>query len=102
MNYGVFAEIYAYFGSILFLPVNIAVLFLYLAGLRLLYGPGERSYFVPFGFSTLYFTYCNSDLADIGPQVTIQAVMNLLIVLGVAVATNQFGRRHFAKHRAAA
>lgn len=93
MNYGVFAEIYTYFGPLWFLPVNMVVLFIYLLGLRLLYGPGQRNYFVPFGFSTLYFTYCNSDIADIGPQVTIQAVMNLLILVGVSVLMNQFGPR---------
>lgn len=93
MNYGVFAEIYAYFGPLWFLPINAVVLFFYLLGLRLLYGPGQRSYFVPFGFSTLYFTYCNSDIADIGPQVTIQALMNLLILVGVSMLINQFGSR---------
>ncbi len=93
MNYGVFAETYAYFGPLWFLPVNIVVLFLYLVGLRLLYGPGQRSYFVPFGFSTLYFSYCNADLADIWPQVTIQALMNFLILMTVSVLTNQFGPR---------
>lgn len=91
MNYGVFAETYAYFGPALFIPINIAILFLYLSGLRLLYGPGQRSYFVPFGFSTLYFTYCNSDIADIGPQVTIQAVMNLAILIAVSFLTNRLG-----------
>ncbi len=93
MNYGVFAETYAYFGPLWFVPVNVVVLFFYLAGLRLLYGPGQRSYFVPFGLSTLYFSYCNSDIADIGPQVTIQAVMNFSILVGVAVMTNQLGPR---------
>lgn len=94
-NYGVFAETYAYFGGFWFIPVNVVVLVLYLAGLQFIYGKGGRSYFVPFGFSTLYFTYCNSDIADIGPQLTIQATMNLLIVLAVAFATNQLGRRRF-------
>lgn len=92
MNYGVFAETYAYFGGFLFIPINIAVLFFYLAGLRILYGDGEKNYFMPFGFSTLYFTYCNSDIADIGPQVTIQSVMNLLIIVAVMMAMGPMGR----------
>ncbi len=92
MNYGVFAETYAYFGGFLFIPINIVVLFLYLAGLHIIYGDGKRSYFMPFGFSTLYFTYCNSDIADIGPQVTIQSVMNLLILVAVIMAMGPMGR----------
>lgn len=92
MNYGVFAETYAYFGGFLFIPINIAVLFLYLAGLRLLYGDGQNNYFMPFGFSILYFTYCNSDIADIGPQVTIQSVMNVLILVATIVAMGSRGR----------
>ena len=91
MNYGVFAETYAYFGGFLFIPINIVVLFLYMAGLRLIYGDGEKNYFMPFGFSTLYFTYCNSDIADIGPQVTIQSVMNLLILVAVIMAMGPMG-----------
>lgn len=85
MNYGIFAETYAYFGSFWFIPINALILFIYLGVLRLIYGNGLRSYMVPFGFSTLYFTYCNSDLADLGPQLTIQAPLNLLIVLAVLI-----------------
>lgn len=93
MNYGVFAETYAYFGGFLFIPINLIVLFLYLSGLRLIYGGGRNNYFLAFGFSTLYFTFCNSDIADIGPQVTIQAVMNLLILIAVILAMGLMGRR---------
>lgn len=83
MNYGMFAEVYAFVGENMFLPVCSFIIFIYVTALHFIYGGLRQNYFLAFMISSSFFTVAGSDLAEMQSEIGLRGGLHLAVFLAV-------------------
>lgn len=99
MNYGLFAEIYAYVEPFLFLPICIFLIFIYITVAHMIYGGLQKNYFVVFFFSLSFFSIAVEDISALQAEIGIRGALHLAVFWGVRLLVRlwETGRPHEAE-----
>lgn len=83
MNYGMFAEVYAFVGQSLFLPVCCFIVFIYITVIHFIYGGLRQNYFLAFMISSSFFTLAGSDISELQAEIGLRGGLHLAVFLAV-------------------